>query len=370
MKRLFLCFIMLFIMSACTSGQLESHPSPELQTDLPEKRDVPNSFFTGSPVVPLSETEITEVTCWYSEEAVFYLREDGEHSSIHTYHLLTGETADFFQGEGWVINIAPNVDYTLFAIQLITPEHEAEVVIVDTAGEQQMTIEGFGDDYSVFWNPYVQDRLLAVAFLPDWEYAGYLVDVGTDEVKPVELEQPYIQWLSQTEVAYLLWDELEPNYQAPLYIANLENDKKKLWRENVISFMSFPGQLSLMVTVDSVYDLYSKYSFFREREQVQKIEMPILNTYSEQWWIPFYSYDRANEIFYFARPKYSGDFLSYDDGFELIAYHVRTNTEEKLAELENHERMQIAPDGNYLLLGSRYESVFDLEEEVLVPLFE
>ncbi|MCM3712905.1 hypothetical protein M3202_02340 [Alkalihalobacillus oceani] len=370
MKRICLCLMMLLMMSACTSGQLESHPSPERLTELPEKRDVPNSFFTGSPVVPLSETEITEVTGWYREDAVFYLQEDGEHSSVHTYNLLTGESADFFQRDGWVVNIAPNVDYTLFAVQLVTPEHEAEVVILDAAGEPQMTIEGLGDDYSVFWNPYVQNRMLAVAFLPDWEYAGYLVDVGTNEVKPVELEQPYVQWLSETEVAYLLWDELEPNYQAPLYIANLEDGKKKLWRENVISFMSFPGRLSLMVTVDSVYDLYSKYSFFRERELAQQIEMPILNTYSEQWWIPFYSYDAAGEIFYYARPKYSGDFLSYTDGFELIAYDVGTNAENKLAELESHEPMQIAPDGNYLLLGSRYESVFDIEQEVLVQLFE
>ncbi len=363
-------FVTVCLLTACTSGQLESQPSPARLSDQPQKRDVPASFFTGSSIVPISAaSSFTEVSTWYNDQSILYLQEHDEKSSLHVHHLFTGVTSLFFEIEGWIVDVAPNVDYSLFAIQTINQQNEATLFILDQNGETKMTIEEFGEDYTVYWNPYDQEQFMMMAYLPNWEFDVFLVDANTKETSQIELEQSYVQWLSETNVAYIKWDELEPSYEAPLYQFNVETGEEELWKEHVIAYMSFPDQISLTVSVESVYDLYSIYTFYENQEEIRQIEMPILNTYSEQWWIPFYTYNPEERIFYYLRPKYSGDYFSYNDGYELIAYNVLADSEEQLDVMQSHEPMSISPEGDYLLIGNRFEQLYKIEEQVLVPIW-
>lgn len=372
MKWVLYSFVLaLCALTACTSAPLESQPSPERLSELPVKRDVPASFFTGSPIVPISNaSSFTEVTGWYDNETILYLQEFDEQSSLHKHHLYNGNTSVFFNVDGWIVDVKTNVDYSLFAVQVIDLQNEAQLFILNQDGETEVSIEGFGDDYSVYWNPYNQEQFMMMAYLPNWEFEVYLVDVKTEQISQIDLQQSYIQWLSETSVAYLKWDELEPNYEAPLYHVDVQTGEQTKWDDEVIAYMSFADQRSLTVTVDSVYDLYSMYTFYEDQQPIRQIEMPILNTYSEQWWIPFYTYDIEESIFYYLRPKYSGDYFSYDDGYELTAYHVEEDSEEQLAVLQSHVPLAISPGGDFLLAGNRYEQVYDLKERIFVPVWE
>ncbi|WP_227934993.1 hypothetical protein [Alkalihalobacillus deserti] len=370
MRKVILIVILLTV-TACTEPPLKSQPLPKSLIDSPVKRDVPSSFFNGSAIVPVHESsQVVEVMNWFDDETVLFLQEGIEGSTLHKHHLFTGESSIFFEMEGWIVNVNVNVDHSLFAVHVINELDQSEIVIVDKQGENKLTIKDFGEEYSVYWNEYEPASFIMTAYLPDWDFETYFVNVEEERIKQVNLEQSYIQWISSDTVAYLKWDELEPSFRAPLYQANVETGETKLWKEDVIAYTSFPDGLSLSITVETDYDLYSVYKFYDNQERFRQIEVPILNTYSEQWWIPYYTYDNENGIFYFLRPKSSGDFISYTEGYDLIAYNVYADSETKLTTLDHHVPISISPGGASILIGDRFENVFDLSEGILSPVWE
>ncbi|NEU30745.1 hypothetical protein GN156_08140 [bacterium LRH843] len=361
--------VLVIVLSACETASLESKPAPGSQSDLPEKRDIPVSFFTGSQLVPVSTASpITEITGWFDDETIMYVIEHDEMSMLLQHHLYTGKTTGFFETDGWIVNVKANHDYSLFAIKVIDKSDDASLIIVDKNGEEQMKINRFGDDYSIYWSPYELDQFMMIAYLPDWEFDAFFVDVGEKESTQVELEQSYVQWHSNKEVAYLKWEQFEPTFEAPLYKIDIETGAEEKWLDRIVAYMNLTADLSLTVTVESKYELNSQYTFYEKDEPIRTMDMPILNTYSEQWWIPFYTYDPDHHFFYYLRPKYSGDFFSYDDGYEFIAYNVLANSEEILTTLESHEPIMISPGGKFILVGNRFEHVFDLKERTLVDI--
>ena len=316
MKRVILIVILLTV-TACTQTPLESQPLPKSLVESPVKRDVPHSFFLGSSVIPIDENaRVVEVMNWFDNETILFLEEDMEGSTIYKHHLFTGESSVFFEKEGWIVKVIANVDHSLFAVHVINELDQSEIVILDKQGEKKLTIRDFGEDYSVYWNEYDPVSFILTAYLPDWNFETYFVNVEEEHINPIYLDQSYIQWISADSVAYLKWDELEPSFRAPLYQANVKTGETKLWKEDVIAYTSFSDGLSLSISVDTDYDLYSVYTFFDNQEKFRQLEVPILNTYSEQWWIPYYTYDNENGIFYFLRPKSSGDFITYADGYD------------------------------------------------------
>jgi hypothetical protein len=371
MKRIVYIIGILFMVSACTQAPLESQPLPRSFEYQPIKRDVSTSFFTGADITPIqNEHVVTEIIGWFDDDTLLYLQEQEERSSLYKHHLSTGHSSSFVEVGGWITEVRANADYSLFAISHITVDNEAHLVIIDRNGEIRQTIKDYGEEYTAYWNPYKLDTFILIAFLPDWEFETYVVDVAETKVRSIDLEQSYVQWISVTDVGYLKWEELEPNFQAPLYEVNVNSGEVKKWQDAVIAYMSFPDGLSLSVTVESVYDLYSTYTFYDEQNAFRHIDMPILNTYSEQWWIPYYSYDDVHGIFYYLRPQYSSDFFSYTDGFELVAYDIQKDAEEKLTVLERHVPIHVSPEGSFLLFGDRFEMVMDLSEGTSIPLIE
>ncbi|WP_332691086.1 hypothetical protein [Halalkalibacter lacteus] len=371
MKHLIVSIFVLFTVSACAQAPTLILPAPKSLSELPAKSNVPSSFFTGSIMTPIqNKLPIIEVASWYDKDTVLFLQEENEQFSLHKHNLFLGESSVFLEEDGWIIDVRANADYSLFAVQYLSLEEQSQLLILNDQGGIIWTIKDYGEEYTIYWNPYDTQTFVMVAYLPNWEFETYVGNVEEKKITDIGLEESYIQWVSESKVGYLKWEELEPNFQAPLYELDIENGETNRWKDTVIAFMAFPDGLSLSVTVDSIYDLYSVYRFYDEQKPYRKIEMPILNTYSEQWWIPYYSYDHNNGIFYYLRPKYSSDYFSYEDGYELIAYNVRADSEEKLISLEKHVPLSISPGGSILLIGERYEFGYDIQEGALVPMWE
>lgn len=351
------------------SPPLGSKPSPERQTELQDKIDAPDSFLQGSALKPISShSSFAEVVGWFDEQTVLYLEEKDGGSILYTHHLDSGEASPFFESDRLIVDVVGNEDLHLFSIQTMNELNETQLVIVDQEGNEQMNIEGFGEGYSIYWNPYKKEQFIMVAYLPDFDFDVFHVDVEEEKITQLDVEQTYFQWLSETKLAYLKWEDL--NFHAPLYEVDINTGEEAVKQEDVIAFFSFPDELTLSVTVDSIYDQYSKYTFYKKQEMIHEIEMPILNTYSEQWWTPFYTYDAQEKLFYFLRPKYSSDFISYEDGYELIAYNIEGNSEKAITELDSQEPIALSPNGMYLLVGNRFERVLDLKTNEFVTIWQ
>ncbi|WP_088102455.1 hypothetical protein [Halalkalibacter urbisdiaboli] len=373
MMRLIYIALIIVLCTGCIHEKKNSHPSPGSQLDVHPKRDAPPTFLSEASIVPLSPEHSTapEISEWFNERSVLYLYEKDEKSSLFIHDLFTGESTLFFKTDGWIINVTANHNHSIFAIQIVTSENKTKLIFTDKEGQTMMKVEGFGEEYSVIWSPFEEDKLIVVAYLPNWELEVLYVDIEERKLQQLEISESYVQWISENTVAYLKWDPLEPNFQAPLYTFNLNTEEEELWKEDTIAFVELSDERSFAVSVESAYDLYSVYTFFnlKDRTVLNMLEIPILNTYSDQWWIPFHAYGKKDDIFYYLRPKYSGDYFSYEDGYELMAFKIEANAESKLIELEEHVPLLLSPDEKYLLLGARYERILDLETKTIFSLY-
>ncbi|WP_017728310.1 YqgU-like beta propeller domain-containing protein [Halalkalibacterium ligniniphilum] len=372
MKHVFLLMsVCVLALTGCFSGEQESQPLPERLAQTPEKRDVPPAFFSGSDVIPITDNaqRYLEVADWFDDQSILYITDEVEGSVVYRYQLLTGEQSLFFQVEEPIVAVSSNDAKSLFAIQTVTNEGDAPVYLVNEQGELQMKLEELGEDFSLYWNPYNEQELIAVAFLPDWEQDIYDIDVAARKIMPLNLNQSYLQWVNRDTIAYLEWDEFEPSFSAPLYSYDIETEEESLWLEDIIAFIGYGTDVSLTVSVSSPYDAYSLYRFYEGQEPVAELEVPILNTYSEQWWIPFHDFDEKNGIFYYLRPKENGDFFDYNQGYSLMAFNVENGSETHVMEIADHLPILVSPSGKWLLYGSSFETVIDLEEKLSTALF-
>lgn len=338
-------------------------------TETLPKADVPPSYAKENTPISVPSTAV-DILAWFDEETIIYLEESEQVSTLYTFNFGTGEKNVFFEYEGWIIDVEPNVNFDLFAIQLIDPFNQGKLYVLDREGQTALKIDNVGESYSVYWNYYEPEQFLFVAYLPEWQYELYLAHASEQSITPIEPVQSYLQWISSTNAAFLKWSELEPSYYAPLYELEIETGHVTKRQDEVIAFMSFPHHLYVTVTVSSVYDLHSIYTFYKNGTPIHRLEMPILNTYSEQWWTPFYTFDSKNEIFYFLRPKYSADYIHYEDGFYLVAFDTRSGEEETLTEIMMHEPIHISPNGESILIGNRFDRLFHIDSKEMYTILQ
>ncbi len=148
---------------------------------------------------------------------------------------MLGHTQPFFEIEGFIIDVQANLNRSLFAIHYLDQEENAVFVIVDETGNVRLEFEEYGEQYSIYWNPYKKEELILVSYLPDWELDTYYINVEEEQVNALPLDNSYFQWLAEDVIGYLNWDQLEPDYQAPLYAYQLSNGDTEHIRDDVIA---------------------------------------------------------------------------------------------------------------------------------------
>lgn len=361
---------MLFL-SGCSTKETPPKDIESGSSQPPETSELPNEADNEDfyPLVVHNDSFI-EVVDWYDDQSILYLTDENGESHIKRYNLVTKEEEDFFSIDEPIMSVTANIGRSKFAVQTATYSGGSPLYIIDREGNKQYTLAEVGEAFSLFWNPYDENQLLIVSFLPNWEYKVFLLSLGINELKPIEVPQTFFQWTDKQVVAFLDWVEDEPSYHAPLHLYKLDTGEETKLRDNIIAMFSFAEHVYFTVTVDTKYDLLSKYTFFKNNQKLGEVDVPILNTYSEQWWIPFYDYDIGDELFYYLSPHDSGDFFEYSDGFQLIAFDIHSGNKTDVVKLPDNAPLKLSPNGERLLYGNQLEQLINIHTKKIIPIVE
>ncbi|MED3647510.1 hypothetical protein P4475_12015 [Halalkalibacterium halodurans] len=353
------------LLSVCLlfiAGCFPQADEPERDT-LPEQEEDPLPTGQEQPSItpiPGTEAQYIDIAEWYDSDSILYITDEGENSLVYIYNLLTGEKESLFSSDDAVIKVTANSTHSQFAIQTVTQAGDAPVSIIDSQGELLTKLEDFGEDFSIFWSPYEEDKLIAVAYLPDWEQDLYLIDTSDKQVEMLDLDQSFVQWLDERTIVYLDWNGDSEGYYAPLYTFDLETEEVVLLHEEAIATLGFGDHVTLIIERPEQGAEVTTYQFWNGSEQLAEWSVPILRTYSEQWWIPFYDFDLNKRLFYAYKPNRTGDYFEYDGGFSFIAFDVDHGEETVLFESDEHVPFRLSPTGQRALFGPRLETVMDL----------
>ncbi|MEB1807642.1 MAG: hypothetical protein LPK26_10210 [Bacillaceae bacterium] len=318
-------------------------------------------------VNPYSFVEISE---WYDSDTVLLLKDENAISYINKVNLKTGEISNFFQTEEPIFSVEANYDHSYFAIQTSTYDLSSPLYFINSEGQMVYKLTDIGEEYSLFWSPYKSEELIIISFLPDWEFDVYQLNLSEGILAQLNLDHTYFQWLTKDEVAFLEWSSLAPSFFAPIYKHNLITNTTDEFLEEVIAFFTFGENILVAISVESLEAEQSIYQFYQNQDLTARLEIPTLNTYSEQWWIPFHEYDDHKHFFYYLSPMYSGDFFGYDDPFELTQFNVETGTVEKIIDVDLQAPINLSPDGRWMLYGNQFEWLIDLSNKTIHSLIE
>ncbi|WP_209125365.1 hypothetical protein [Alkalihalobacillus sp. BA299] len=370
-KSLFFVLTFLILLSiGCTTKDKDILDHPKKNYNLIQKKVnvlTETTFQTPLQVNPYSFVEISD---WYDSESVLLLRDENAISYIDQVNLKTGATTEFFQIDEPILSVEANYDYSYFAVQTSTYELTSPLYFIGKDGEVVYKLSEIGEDFSLFWNPYKHDELIIISFLPDWEFDVYQLNLKDKKLDQLDQEKMYFQWLNEDEVAFLEWSSLAPSFFAPIYSYNFNTNNTEKYLDEVIAFFTFPENILIAVHVDSIDAENSLYQIFQHQKVIGELEVPTLNTYSEQWWIPFHQYDANEHFFYYLKPLSSGDFFSYDNPFELTKYNVEKGTEQKIMDVDLQAPIKLSPDGKWMLYGNQYEWLIDLTNKTIHSLIE
>lgn len=361
MKRvLFIITIVLCMLSGC-----QSPPTPKEVSNAPllSNHAKPKPF---NPLILHNETlemlsipaeQFSTVAEWLNDETILYIENDGTGSKVLSFHILSGETELFFESAETIISVTANSDFDLFLIRSAPSYTEGKLSIVSDYGEL-IAEWNFVDsiDLVTSWDPYTGEKLLVSSFKEDWSYDTYILDVPTQNMIKKNVDDPFVQWLSEERVGFINWNQEMPLLEAPLFSYNLTTNEAKEILEKVVTFQSYH---KLLFTVGDVKDEHiGLYTFYRlpDFESVYSYEAPLLTMYSN-YFIPYSAYVVGTERFFTFEPLSAGSIDAYAGGFQFVEVDVAEGTKKVLyGDMEN-KPIKFSPNGLLCLYGYQLEQI-------------
>lgn len=372
LKKVLLFAVCIIYITACDqSVQLIANDASLRSSNLMLKPDTLTIFLDSYDVknIETNEYSFVGVQDWYDNDTVVYLRDENGYSYLNTFNILTGEDKEFFQINEPIIDIEANANFSIFAIKVALLNGNSDLYFVNKFGEEILILNDVGEDFQLHWNPYVPHELIVVALQPDYTFNVVYLDLNSESMIDLSLEQIYAQWLAKKQLAFLEWDMYEPSYYAPLFQFDLTTKEKQLLKKDIISFFSFHNYF-FTISVKSLDETTSHYTFYESSTQkkLAQLQVPILNTYSEQWWVPNHAVDDINPTFYYMKPKKSADLYQYKDGFSLVSFDIVSGEEKIISSFDYNYPMKLSPSGKWLLLGYQLEKLVDINKKELSSL--
>lgn len=357
MKKVCTSIVLLLVVGGC-------------QTDeAPVSSSNPVSSDTIYPIEVAKDDQL-EVIGWYDEQTLVYLLSEGNSFDLFTHNVFTGEDVLFYDGleSEHFHRLDVNNDQSLFALQTLNDQGQAELVILNKSGDVKIDPDLSADDYSIFWSPYHSTEFMAVAFQPDWKQEVYHIDLEAMNVEKTGIESNFIQWSTEDTVTYLNWSMI-PSVEAPLQQYNLTTNQTKDGIGSALYFSSLFQDRSMFVKYKELQADEIKYEFRDGIHKLGSLTIPILNTFSEHWWITSYAFDGLLDRFYYLSPRYSADYVTYKDAFDLLMYDLKEDSYTKLGQLDKQEPLELSSDGKWLLVGSVKKKLIRTEDGSIFHLY-
>ncbi|WP_417899612.1 hypothetical protein ABN702_04720 [Bacillus haimaensis] len=338
-----------------SEGVVKENPVPY---EIDELQQIETPFESFSAVVE-----------WLNDETVLYIMEATGKYEVHTFNVRSGESTLFYTSDSPITTVEANSTYELFVIQTAPSFTEGHLSVVDASGNLVCQWE-FPDsqDLVYSWNPYTNNHIAVSSFHEDWTFEGYLLDVSTKEMTKKYFANPFVQWLGESKVGYINWNQDEPSLTAPLLAYDVLTDQTEQLMENVIMFTSL-SNLVMTMTTNMENEQVAQYNFLDTKnfKNVHQFQAPLLSMYSN-YVTPFYEYVSSTNLFYTFIPTSGGTVEGLSDSFQFVSFHVEEGEKEVLLEKLENKPIKFSPNGLFCLYGYQLEQLIFIPEKEMIDL--
>lgn len=347
-KNVFVLLLIFVVLTGCQAHQ----PNSKIREGTKENHTIDN-------IKSLHTQDSTAIGDWYDKHHVLVIDKKDKEYEVNRYNLYSGKSSSFFKTSNQVMSIKRSPDSKMFLLQTSLSEEKIELSFFNRKGELQKRFSFPAYEVEYNWNSFDENRIVVTTFSKDWSFDVYALNIETGEKKHLSTDQPFVQWVSKTNIAYLDNKDLMNN-EAPLVKENIETNKKNDLSKKGLMFSNEQKYL-LILHYDRNQEGYGTYTFYDMKNQkVREFQVPLLSDYSG-WSVPYYGWDSHQHVFYTYKPKYSTNKASYNEEFMLVGFSLETGQENKIALLKEEKPIRVSPDGKYALLGLNGKKIVDLE---------
>ncbi|KMK76007.1 hypothetical protein [Alkalihalobacillus pseudalcaliphilus] len=363
-----LAFLLLLLLSGCFREQVQ--PQPHIDGDWKEQISKPlnqnQAFIPYETINPY-----TQVIGWIDDTSVILFEEDTDLTKISHYDIFSGEKTVIFESENMMLDVqlSPNRDIIVFQ-EFQSNSYDNHLIFLDIYGQLTMKLENFGEQYQVHFHPDKEERIVIVVFLPDWEFETYLLDISQQDMQMIDLTELHVEWFENGDLAYLKTKEEGELPIADLIRLQVEEEQEDIVQERLLAYRYLSDGFYFVVKSHSIDAENSQWTIFQQDEPLVTLDVPVLTTGTNEWWIPFYDFEQKNKQLLWFKPFYNDSFFHYQNGFELSQMSLKTGQIDVLFEWPENVPLETSPNGTMLLLGHQLEHIYFLEEDVLVDVFK
>ncbi|QOY36121.1 hypothetical protein AWH56_026375 [Anaerobacillus isosaccharinicus] len=365
MRKLYVILILIFLTSCNPPDEVLTGNNVGLHSsNLVGKSGVPPALTKQERLQSIGTNmySFVSVNEWFDKETILYLTDENGVSIINKFEILTGEEEKFFQIDEPIVRLDANPDKSVFVIEVATINGQKEFYFLNKSGKVLYRLEDSGEELQLYWNPYKENELLIAVLLEDYSIKLLKLNLNTKRLTDFDFEHYYVQWINKNELAFLNWDMFSLSYYAPLYTYDIQKKQKMKLSEEIIAFFTSENYL-LTISIEDTATQNSNYTFYdsNTKKILSKLHVPVLNTYSEQWWIP--NHEFHENTFYFIKPNKSGDLFNYSEGYTLVSFQMDTGKTKEIVSLDVNYPMKLSPNGRWLLYGYQLEKIVDIKKK-------
>lgn len=370
MRKLLVVIICIVVLYGCSAPDRVVNDASFIKRSGKEKIAPKQFHRVLKPITPQESQEFYTINEWYDENTVIYSVGVNGLSSLYLHNFLTGKKALFYQTEEFISKVQANSNHSLFAVQTLEQSGTSHLRILDKKGKEVFHWSDNIEELQFMWNPYEPNELAVTEFLANLDFQLLKVSVSTKKVEKIPVNNPFVQWTSKDELAYLNWNQNGPSLVAPLMLYHINTKVEEKWLERCILFFSMKDIMLAISLDDKGNQNQSLYTFYdlETRKALTRIKIPVLNTFSESWWVPSLDFDYDRKLFYYLKPKHAADITEYNEGYELRVLSLQDKDEEVLADLPDNLPIKLSPDGEWCLIGQQLEQVLNLSNKKITNL--
>jgi hypothetical protein len=358
--------ISVFLINACSLQSNTNHQSPP-KKDVRLHANKPNTSLKWKLPITVPEGEFFKVGGWLSDDELVYITNNEQTSTLYRYDLSSGKSKVLFKSEYPIgdVQISPSKKNIL--IQSAPSSYEGKISIIDIQGNEKYSQIIPSYQLAFEWNPYQESQVLISKFQEDWTFQVLLVDFERKMTKELSFPQPFLKWISKDELGYLNWDHNQQKLFAPLMFRSLEDASEQTIFPKVYQFSAFKNTM-MTITVNTQEETKASYSFYDQKlHLIYDFTIPQLTKFSD-WLVPYYDFNEAKQQFMTLKPLKSTEADTYNEGFQLVMYHLNSKKSTVLLDGLDNEPIALSPSVAACLYGNRYEKIIDLRTKRMMDI--
>ncbi|WP_342598390.1 hypothetical protein MHB48_12540 [Psychrobacillus sp. FSL H8-0483] len=357
MKKIGMLLLCLFLLQACkeSNPQLENN-GPNAIEKVPQT--VPgNQVATPTkkiPLLKLNRSTFHSVIGWMSnDEILFILTEDGDWT-VQSYNLSTETWKTIYKTETPIIQGIIHPSKEMILLHTSSNSSSAEIQLIHKNGYVVQSLSFESAEIYMDWHPTNPDLIVFSTFYDDWSYSTFVYDGSTQQLKSIEVENPFVKWYDEHRLMVFKWGDSSLDGSDLLLYSTADGGTESTEFQHVLDVQNL-GDTMVYVQINETQGKFEYHMEQPETGQYFDWNSPAVSNYSE-WVVPTFSVVHPTQLIAI-RSKAAGNVDEFDDKGVLSSYSL--NGEKRLGEIVD-QPIDCSPNGEVCLGGYEKENWIQL----------